>query len=177
MAAQIGLVLLVVVGAFALFAATRPTHFRIERSLQINAPSSAIFPLINDFHYWADWSPWEKLDSNLQKTFSGPTAGTGAEYAWVGNKKAGEGRMAITGTQPNERVTIRIQFIKPFAATNVITFTLTPSGAGTQVSWSLEGDNGFMAKAFSVFMNMDALVGKDFEAGLASLNERAQRAV
>lgn len=158
---------------FSLFVATRPAHFRVERSAQIDAPSNVVFPLINDFHAWAKWSPYEKLDPGMKKTYSGAPSGRGASYAWSGNDKAGEGRMTITDSKPSELVSIQLEFLKPFAATNQATFRLTPNATGTRVQWSMEGDNGFVAKAFCLVVNMDSLVGKDFEAGLANLNRLA----
>ena len=166
---------LVVLVVLAVFIATRPAHFRVERSAQINDPASAVFPLINDFHNWAQWSPYEKLDPNMKKTYSGPPAGTGAEYAWVGNDKAGEGRMTITDSKPNQLVSFKLEFLKPFAATNQATFTLTPTPLGTDVRWSMEGNNGFVAKAFCLVVDMDSLVGKDFEQGLSNLGRLAQQ--
>jgi hypothetical protein len=176
MAKKIGLAVLVVLAVLVLFVATRPAHFRVERSATIHAPSGVVYPLIADFHNWPKWSPWEKLDPSMKKTFSGAPSGTGAEYAWVGNDKAGEGRMTITESKPAELVSMKLEFIKPFAATNQAAFKLAPTGAGTQVQWSMEGENGFIAKAFSLIMNMDSLVGKDFEQGLANLNTVAQAA-
>ncbi len=168
----IGLVAVLLV--LAVFIATRPAHFRVQRSAQINAPSGAIFPLINDFHNWPKWSPWEKLDPGMKKTYSGAPAGTGAQYAWAGNDKAGEGRMTITDSKPNELVALKLEFLKPFSATNQGTFNLAPNAAGTRVQWSMEGDNGFLAKAFSLVMDMDSLVGKDFQEGLENLSRLAQ---
>jgi hypothetical protein len=158
------------------FIATRPAHFRVERSAQVNAPAAAVFPLIDDFHNWPKWSPWEKLDPGMKKTYSGAPAGTGAQYSWAGNDKAGEGRMTITESKPSELVALKLEFLKPFAATNRATFELTPSGTGTRVKWAMEGSNGFLAKAFCLVMDMDSLVGKDFEEGLANLNKLAQAA-
>ena len=157
-----------------IFIATRPAHFRVQRALQINAPSGAIFPLIDDFHYWSQWSPWEKLDPAMKKTYSGPPAGIGAQFAWVGNDKAGAGRMTITDSRPSELVTIQLEFLKPFAATNQATFKLTPNATGTRVEWSMAGDNGFLAKAFGLVMDMDSLVGKDFQEGLANLRRLSE---
>ena len=174
---KIGIALLMVVLLLVVVIATRPAHFRIERSAQINAPSAVVFPLINDFHNWPKWSPWEKLDPDMKKTYRGAPAGTGAEYAWVGNDKAGEGRMTITDSKPTDLVSIKLEFLKPFAATNQATFKLTPAGDGTQVQWIMEGDNGFMAKGFGLVVNMDSLVGKDFEQGLSSLKQLAQSEV
>ncbi len=172
----VGLALVLVFGLL-LFIASRPALFRLERSAEINAPTAVIFPLINDFHQWGQWSPWEKLDPNMKKTYDGPVAGVGAISAWAGNKKAGEGRMTILESVPGKQVVIKLEFFKPFAATNKTTFTLVPVGAGTRVSWVMEGKNGFVAKAFHVVVNMDKLVGKDFEKGLANLGSVAQSQV
>ena len=168
----VGVVLLVLVVVIA----TRPAHFRVERSALINAPPPVVFELINDFHHWPQWSPWEKLDPGMKKTLSGAPAGTGAQYAWAGNDKAGEGRMTITDSKPTNLIGIKLEFLKPFAATNQATFTLTPAAGGTQVQWSMEGENGFISKAFCMVVDMDAMVGKDFEEGLGNLNRVAQAA-
>ena len=164
----------VLLAAFAVFVATRPDNFRIERGAQIDAPSDVVFTLINDLHQWQRWSPFEKLDPDMEKTFSGPTSGPGAVYAWSGNNKAGEGRMTLLESKPGEFVAMRLDFVKPFACTNQVGSSLTPSETGTRVSWVMEGKNNFMGKAFSVFMNMDKMVGKEFEEGLANLNAAAQ---
>jgi hypothetical protein len=166
----IGITVLVVVIAGLAFIGTRPARFRIERSARIETPGDVVFSMIDDFHHWAEWSPWEKIDPSMTKTFDGPSAGAGAIYSWVGNKKVGEGRMTLLESKPCERVVIKLEFFKPFAATNQTTFTLAPTEGGTRVSWCMEGTNGFMAKAFSLFMNMDAMVGKEFEKGLANLD-------
>jgi uncharacterized protein YndB with AHSA1/START domain len=166
-------VVVVIVGLFA-FIATRPNSFHVERSAEVGAPAGAVFPLINDFHEWAQWSPWEKMDPTMKKTFEGPSAGPGAVYAWSGNNKVGEGRMTILESKPAERVVIKLQFFKPFAATNQATFTLAPAAAGTRVTWSMDGRNTLMGKVFSLFMDMDKMIGKDFEKGLANLNTAAQ---
>ncbi len=175
MVKKIGIGLLVVVLVLVVIIATRPAHFRVVRSAQINAASSTVFPLIDDFHNWPKWSPWEKLDPGMKKTFSGAPAGTGAQYAWVGNDKAGEGRMTITDSKPEQLVSMKLEFIKPYASTSQATFALSPSGPATKVEWSMEGDNGFVAKAFCMVMDMDKLVGKDFEEGLANLDRLAQK--
>ncbi len=164
----------VVLALLCVVIALRPAHFRIERSALIAAPPATVFPLIDDFHNWPKWSPWEKLDPSMKKTYAGAPAGSGAEYAWVGNDKAGEGRMTITDSKPSELVSMRLEFIKPFAATNQAVFKLSPSGNGTQVQWAMEGENGFMSKAFGLFVDVDKMVGKDFEEGLANLNKLAQ---
>jgi hypothetical protein len=172
----IGIGLLVLLGVLVLFIATRPAKFRIERSAQLSAPSGAVFALLNDFHLWSKWSPWEKLDPAMKKTFSGAESGTGAEYAWSGNNKAGEGRMIMLDSKPNEQLSIKLVFLKPFAATNLTTFKLEPAAAGTTVHWIMEGENDFAGKAFSLLMNMDKMLGASFDEGLANLNRAAQSA-
>lgn len=174
MAIQIGIGVLVLVLALVVLISTRPATVRIERSAEVAAPAAVVFALLDDFHEWGKWSPWEKLDPNMKKTFSGPTTGVGASYAWLGNSKAGQGSMTVLDSKQNELLSIKIQFLKPFAATNQTTFKLSPAANGTQVSWLMQGNNGFAAKAFSLFVDMDKLVGKDFEQGLANLNTAAQ---
>jgi Polyketide cyclase / dehydrase and lipid transport len=171
---NIGIGLLVLLAVLLLFIASRPAKFRIERSAQMSASSAAVFALLNDFHHWDKWSPWEKLDPTMKKTFSGAEYGTGAEYAWLGNSKAGEGRMTMLDSKPNEQLSIRLQFLKPFPATNLTTFKLEPAPGGTTVHWIMEGENGFAGKAFALFMNMDKMLGASFEEGLANLSKAAQ---
>jgi uncharacterized protein YndB with AHSA1/START domain len=170
----IGIGVLVLLAMLLLFIATRPAKFRIERSAQMNASSAAVFALLNDFHHWSKWSPWEKLDPAMKKTFSGSASGTGAEYAWAGNNKAGQGHMTMLDSKPNEQLSIKLEFLKPFPATNLTTFKLEPASGGTTVHWIVEGENGFAGKAFALFMNMDKLLGASFEEGLANLNKAAQ---
>lgn len=160
----------------AVVVATRPDSFRVERSMEIAAPPAAVFPLVNDFHRWEGWSPWEKLDPSMKRTFEGAAAGTGAVYGWTGNDKVGAGRMTILDSQPDQHVAIKLEFIKPFASTNDTRFTLTPSGSGTRLTWSMDGKNTFVTKAFTMFMDMDKMVGKDFEQGLASIKGLAEGA-
>ena len=167
-------VVLGLIAALLVFIATRPAKFRIERSALVKANAAAVFGLINDLHHWAKWSPWEKLDASMKKTFSGAEAGPGAKYAWVGNNKVGEGNMTITDSKPNELVQLDLEFLKPFPATNVTTFKLLPAPDGTTVHWISEGENGFAAKAFGLFMNMDKLLGGSFEEGLANLDTAAR---
>jgi uncharacterized protein YndB with AHSA1/START domain len=165
--------ILVIVGLI-LFIATRPAAFRIERSGLVAAPAEIVFGIINDFRQWPRWSPWEKLDPNMKKTIEGPPAGVGASFAWAGNQKAGEGRSTILESTPNDQIVMKLEMFKPFPCENQVTFKLVPADAGTRVSWIMEGKNGFMVKAFSLVMNMDAMVGKDFEEGLVNLNREAQ---
>jgi hypothetical protein len=170
--------LVLAVAAVLLIAATKPATFKVERQTIIAAPSAAIFPHIADFHQWAAWSPWEHLDPQMRKTYSGPPTGPGSSYAWSGNSDAGEGKMTVLESRPNEEVKIRLEFLKPFAATNTTTYSLRPVSGdnGTQVVWSMEGPNSFMGKVISVFADMDALIGKDFETGLANLKRVSESA-
>ena len=156
------------------FAATRPGPFRIQRSTQINMPPEEIFPILTDFRRWPEWSPWEALDPEMQRTLSGTATGKGAIYEWQGNKKVGRGRMEITDVAAPRKVTIKLDFFEPFEAHNITDFTLEPIGAGTDVIWSMEGVNPYMMKVMGLFMNMDKVVGSDFEKGLASLKRVAE---
>ena len=154
---------------FFAYIATRPSDFRIERSLAMAAQPAVVFGHVNDLHRWDAWSPWAKLDPQMKVTYSGPAAGVGAVHAWTGNKKVGEGRMTITQSEPVKRIVLKLEFIKPFTATNMTEFTFTPQGGGTLVNWAMTGRNNFMMKLFGVLMNMDKMIGKDFEKGLAAL--------
>lgn len=149
--------------------AIQPARFRITRSATISAPADQVFAQINDLHQWNGWSPWAKLDPNMKTTFEGPSSGEGASYVWSGNDDVGEGKMTITESRPSELVRIDLEFIRPFAAKNDTEFVLAPEGDQTKVTWSMSGTNGFMAKAFSLLMNMDKMVGADFEKGLAAM--------
>lgn len=156
--------------------ALQPSRFRVERSISMAAPPEAAFAQVNDFHNWSKWSPWEKLDPSLKRSFEGPSAGAGAKYAWVGNDEVGEGRMTIEQSQEPSRIQIELEFLKPFAATNQTIFTFAKTPEGNTTTWAMEGENGFMSKAFSLVMDMDQLVGKDFEKGLAALKANAEAA-
>jgi uncharacterized protein YndB with AHSA1/START domain len=170
MLSTIALVLAAVVAGFLIFAATRPTDFRVVRARSLGAPPEVVHAYVNDFHKWPEWSPWEKLDPTMKKEFSGAPSGPGASYYWTGNDKVGEGRMTITDSRPPQSVTLRLEFLRPWKAVNTTQFDLAPSGSGTNVTWAMTGKNNFMAKAFGVFMPLDKLVGADFERGLASLD-------
>lgn len=152
------------------FAATKPDTFHIERRTVVAAPAAAVFAHLDDFHLWAGWSPWEKRDPKMEKIYGGPPRGVGSTYAWRGNREVGAGRMEIVESRPSRELRVRLEFIEPFQATNMATFTLEPRGNGTEVVWAMDGDNSFMGKVMSVFMDMDALIGKDFENGLQSLS-------
>jgi hypothetical protein len=170
----VGLAALVVV--LVAVVALQPSEFRVARSATIAAPAPAVFAQVNDFRKWDAWSPWAKLDPAMKKVYTGAPAGTGAVYAWSGNGEVGEGRTTITESRPNEVVRIRLEFVRPFAATNDVEFTFKPDGDRTAVTWSMTGRNGFMAKAAGLFMDMDRMVGGQFESGLAQLKAVAEKA-
>ena len=153
--------------------ATRPGTFHVERSVTIAAPPEAAFAQVNDFHAWASWSPYEKLDPGMKRTFEGAPSGVGAVYAWSGNKEIGEGRMTIEKSEPSQ-IAIKLEFIKPFTATNTATFSFVPAPEGTKVTWAMDGKNSFLAKAMHLVMDMDKLVGTDFERGLSAMKTVAE---
>jgi hypothetical protein len=142
--------------------------FEISRSTNIAADPADVHRRINDFHEWTAWSPWEDVDPNLQRIYTGPDQGVGAHYAWQGNRRAGEGSMEIVSSTP-EQIGIKLAFLKPWKATNDVVFTLTPSGSGTDVTWKMTGEHAGLGKVFSKVLSMDKMLGKDFEKGLARL--------
>lgn len=154
----------------AAYVATRPSEFLITRTRTLAAPPEVVHAYLNDFHRWAEWSPWEKLDPGMQREYGGAPAGEGATYHWSGNDEVGEGRMTILESRPPELVKIQLEFLKPFPATNTAEFYVDATGLGTEVTWAMSGRNGFLAKAFALFMDMDKTVGGDFEQGLAALD-------
>lgn len=158
-----------------IIAARRPDEFAVRRSIDIKAPPETIFALINDFRQWSKWSPWENLDPNLKRRFSGAEAGSGAVYEWEGNKKVGAGRMEITDAVPFARIDIKLTFIKPFRADNRTLLTITPVDGASHVLWEMTGSNNFMFKLMGLVMNMDKIVGNDFEKGLAAMKAEAER--
>lgn len=170
----IAIILVTPILALLAFAATRPSTFRVERRRGIAASPDRIFSLIDDFHRWSVWSPWEKLDPGMTRTHSGPPSGKGARYEWTGNKKVGHGRMEILEATPSSKVVVRLEFLKPWQATNTAEFTLAPTADGTDVVWAMYGSSPFMLKVMGVFMPMDKLIGKDFEAGLAAMKAAAE---
>ena len=154
-------------------AANKPDAFRIERQITINAAPEKIFSIINDFHKWTLWSPWEKMDPDMSRTYSGSDAGVGSIYEWSGNKKVGQGRMQLVEAEAFTRIFILLEFIKPFAAKNTAEFVLQAQGENTKVTWAMEGKHQFISKVMCTFMNMDKMVGKDFEEGLRNLQRIA----
>ena len=165
-----------VVGVLA-YAATKPDMFRLQRTATINAPPQTVFALINDYRNWTAWSPWERKDPNLKRTYSEPSSGKGATYAWEGDKNVGKGSMLITDTVAGSRVALNLDFEKPFRAHNKVVFDLESKGLTTDVTWSMEGPTPFFAKIIHVFIDMDKMVGRDFEAGLAAMKAAAEKQV
>jgi uncharacterized protein YndB with AHSA1/START domain len=171
----IAIIVVALIAALLLFAATKPDTFRVERSASIKAPPEKVFALLNDFQRWDAWSPWEKKDPAMKRTFSVVTSGKGAQYAWEGNREVGQGRMEIAESVPPSKVAIKLDFAKPFEAHNLVEFTLEPKGDVTNITWAMQGDTPYFAKVIHVFLNMDSIVGKDFEAGLANLKTVAEK--
>lgn len=152
----------------------QPDSFKVQRSATIKAPPAKVMAYLNDFHQWSLWSPWEKLDPKLQRTFEGPASGKGAVYGWSGNDQVGQGRMEILESAPTQ-LDIKLDFIKPFASSNRAEFVLQPQGDTTVVTWTMTGPSQFITKLMGVFYSMDKMVGKDFEKGLAQLKAAAEK--
>jgi uncharacterized protein YndB with AHSA1/START domain len=168
-------VVAVAVVAVLLFAATRPDTFHVQRVATINAPPEKIYPLIADFQAWSGWSPWEKKDPAMKRSFSGPASGKGAVYAWDGNSEVGQGSMEIVEDTPPSQLMLNLDFVKPFEGHNVVTFTLAPQGEATYVTWTMEGASPFITKVIGLFCDMDSMIGKEFETGLANLKTLAEK--
>jgi uncharacterized protein YndB with AHSA1/START domain len=166
---------LVLIAALLGYAATRPDTFRVERGATIKAPPEKIFALVNDLRRWGSWSPWEKKDPAMRRTFGDATSGKGATYAWEGNKDVGQGRMEIAESVPPSRVRIKLDFVKPFEAHNLVDFTLEPRGESTQVTWAIHGPSPYVSRLIGIFVSMDGMIGRDFEAGLADLKAVAEK--
>lgn len=160
---------IVIVIAVVLIAFLKPADYRISRSTLIGAPVKAIVPQIENFHRWEAWSPWEHLDPTMRKTFEGPETGVGAIYAWAGNSKVGEGRMTVVESRAGERLGIKLEFMKPFPSVCESGFTFQPEGQGTRVTWTMSGRHAPVARVMMLFMNMDRMVGGQFERGLEKL--------
>ena len=171
----IGIVIVVVIAGVLILAATKPDTFRVQRAASIKAPPEKVFALINDFNRWGAWSPWEKKDPAMKRTFGATTSGKGATYAWEGNREVGQGRMEIAESVPSSKVALNLDFVKPFQAHNLVEFTLEPKGDTTNITWAMQGDTPYFAKIIHVFINMDKMVGKDFEAGLTNLKSIAEQ--
>jgi uncharacterized protein YndB with AHSA1/START domain len=168
-------VVVVLVAGVLVYATTRPDAFRVERTASIKAPPDRIFALINDFRSWGSWSPYEKLDPNMKRSLSGAPSGMGAVYAWESEGKAGAGRMEITDASPPSKVAIKLDFTKPFEGHNWAEFTLDPKGDTTTVTWAMHGPSPYVAKVLGIFVDMDRMIGRDFETGLANLKTLAEK--
>jgi hypothetical protein len=172
--AIIGVVVVVAIAGILLYAATKPDSFRVQRVVLINAPSDKVFPLINDIKAWTAWSPYEKKDPAMKRTYGAVTAGKGATYAWDGDKNVGQGSMEIVESGPR-KILIKLDFLKPFEAHNMGEFLLEPKGDSTSVTWATYGPSPYMSKVIGTFMNIDDLIGRDFEKGLADLKAAAEK--
>jgi hypothetical protein len=168
------IVLVVAVAGVLAFAATKPDSFRVQRSTSIKAPPEKISAVLSDFHAWKAWSPWEKMDPGMKRTYSGDPRTKGAKYAWAGNSEVGEGSMTITEAQAS-RVALDLDFVKPFEGHNKVVFTLTPKGDATEVTWDMHGPSPYITKVIQVFCDMDGMIGKEFDKGLADLKTLTEK--
>jgi hypothetical protein len=166
---MVGFVLVAATAGILIYAATLPDTFRVQRSITIQAPPEKVFPWMNDLEKGRAWSPWEKLDPNMKRTHSGPANGKGAVYAWDGNKDVGAGRMEIIESIPPSKVVMNLDFIRPMEGHNQVEYVLEPQGKATNVTWAMYGPTPYISKVICVFMNMDKMVGTQFEKGLADL--------
>lgn len=168
------IVIVVLIAALLIYAATKPDTFRVQRSISIKAPAEKIFAILSDFRQSESWSPYEKKDPTMKRTFSAAASGKGAVYEFAGNKEVGKGRLLITDTVPSSKITIVLDIVEPFEAHNIVEYTLDPKGGATDVTWGMTGQSPYIAKVICIFMNMDRMIGKDFEAGLANLKAVAE---
>ena len=168
---RLGVGLVLLLGAAAVAVWFQPDDYRLTRTAVIAAPPATVFAQVNDLRKWDDWSPWAKLDPAAKVTFSGPQAGVGASFKWDGNDKVGAGTMTITESKPNERIATRTDFVKPFAGTSNADFIFSASGDQTNVIWTMSGTHNFIGKAMCLVMSMEAMLGPDFERGLAQLKQ------
>ncbi len=175
MVKKIAIAAVILIAAFLAYAATKPDTFRVERSESIKAPPEKIFALINDLHSWVFWSPWEKIDPNMTRTYSGAANGKGAVYEWDGNNQVGKGRMEIIESSRPSAITIKLDFIKPFEGHNIAEFTLSPKVDATNVTWSMHGPSPYFAKVMRTIFNMDKMIGNNFEDGLSHLRDIAEK--
>ncbi len=164
----------VVITLLLIVVAMQPAEFHLERSITSKAPPTVVFDYVNDLHKMPEWSPWAAMDPNQKVTYTGPALGVGSSYTWVG-EKTGEGKQTITESVPNQKVVTKLEFIKPFEATNVATLTLKPAATGTSITWSLDGERNFMSKAFGLVMSMEKMVGPQFEEGLTKLSQLSEK--
>jgi hypothetical protein len=173
--AIIAVVLAIAIAVVLILAATKPNTLRVQRATSIKAPADRIFPLISDFHQWRIWSPYENKDPAMKRTYEGAESGRGAVYAWDGNNNVGSGRMEILDASVPSKITIKLDFFKPFEGHNTAEFTMLPQGDVTNLTWTMVGPAVFMSKLMQVFINLDHMIGRDFEAGLANLKKLAEK--
>jgi hypothetical protein len=171
----IAIIVVALMAMVLIFAATQPDTFRVERAASIKAPPEKIFAFINDFRRWGEWSPWEKKDPAMKRSYGAVTSGKGATYAWEGNKDVGAGSMEIAESSSPSKVTLKLDFVKPFEAHNIVEFALKSKDGATNVTWAMQGNTPYFAKIIHVFISMDRMVGKDFEAGLSNLKTAAEK--
>lgn len=171
---KIGIAVVVLIAAVLIYAATKPDTFRVQRTASIKAPPEKIYPLLNDFKQQVAWSPWEKKDPGMKRAYSGAESGKGSVYEWDGNSDIGKGRLEITESSPS-KVAMKLDFLEPFEAHNMAEFTLAPKGETTDVTWAIFGPMPYISKVMTIFCNMDTMIGKEFEAGLADLKALAER--
>ena len=173
--AVIAVILAIIIAAVLILAATKPATLRVQRAISIKAPPERIFSLISDFHQWLSWSPYEQKDPAMKRTYGGAERGKGADYAWDGDKNVGSGRMEILETSAPQKIVIKLDFFTPFEGHNTAEFTMLPQGDGTHVTWLMHGPANFMSRLIQVFINLDNMIGKDFEAGLANLKTLTEK--
>ncbi|MGB9170334.1 MAG: SRPBCC family protein [Bradyrhizobium sp.] len=175
--AIVAIVLAIAIVIILALALTKPDTLSVQRSAVVQAPADRIFPLVNNFHEWASWSPWENRDPAMKRSYSGAESGKGAVYAWDGNRNIGSGRMEILDASSPSKITIKLDFFKPFEGHNTAEFTFAPDGgsSATNVVWVMRGPSSFISKVMQVFMNLDAMIGRDFEAGLANLKKLTEK--
>lgn len=167
--------LAVILAAFLVFVATRPAHYHVERSVSISAPTEIVYAQLDDLRKWAAWSPWDKIDPNMKKTYSGPERGVGASYAWQGNSEVGSGKMTIASAEPDKHVAYKLEFFEPMAGTADATMNVEKQSEGVQrVTWGMDGECNFVSKLFGVFVSMDQMIGSQFESGLTQLKQIAE---
>jgi len=171
----ISIIVVILIAAVLLFAATKPDTFRVQRATSIKAPPEKIFPYVNDFRSFGSWSPYEKKDPNMKRKYSGPESGKGAVYDFEGDGNVGSGRLEITDSSIPGKVAMKLDFVKPFETHNLIEFTMVAKGDSTEVTWAMNGPVPYVAKIMHVFFNMDRMIGNDFEAGLANLKAIAEK--
>jgi hypothetical protein len=176
MLVKILIALALIVLVLVIIIAVQPSTYRVQRSTVIAAPPATVFAQVNDFQKWNAWNPWSKVDPEMKTTYEGPSSGPGAKYSWGGNKDVGEGRMTIAESRPDELIKVNLEFLKPFAANATAEFTFKPVAGGTEATWAMYGDKNFMAKAIHLVMNMDKMLGDQFDKGLADMKAASEAA-